>query len=244
MRWLTRQWHGQGPDAEHLAVLTDAEGEALAAAYRAHNEALRPQLPVTLRRFMGEPDELGYADLHDAVLDWWALDEPRSLTLALVCRAYAAQLGADGFLEEIGYRRLVIQYRGRVELVGTGEADLHRWLDDMDTEFLYDEVDLVDDGRFEHRHLLWPRGEFGVRFEDVGVIATAPVPARAFTQYWRQRGFESSSAFPRLLRAHEVSRDGVHRLRRKLDNFAFATEKLRDRGRRGADDSKDPELPG
>ena len=174
MKWLTREWHGGG--------LSDAEYEARLEHCRDHHERLRPRLPAGLRLLAGEPDDLGYVSLHDAVVDWWVLDGSRSLAMEVFC--------GD---EEIGYRRLVVQYRGRVELVGACEGDLRRWLDDSRTEFLYDEVDVLDDGRFEHRHLLWPEGEFGVRFEDVVVIA-AHVLASGAWEYGRRRRFESSSA--------------------------------------------------
>jgi hypothetical protein len=137
MKWHTRQWHGTE------GGLTEAEWEALDAGYTAHTEAVLPHLPEALRLLSGQPDELGYVSLRDGVVEWWVLDRPRSLTLQLFC----------GDLQ-LGYRRLVLQYRGRIELVGADEQDLRRWLDDTRTEFLYDEVDIVEDGRFEHRHLL------------------------------------------------------------------------------------------
>jgi hypothetical protein len=185
MKWLTRDWQGFGRE------LTEAEVEALEAGYRAHIEAVRPRLPAALRLFAGEQDDLGWVSLHDGVVEWWVLDRPRSLTLQLFC--------GDG---RIGYRRIVLQYRGRVELIGADERDLARWLDDPHTEFLYNEIDILDDRRFEHRHLLWPQGEFGVRFEDV-VVVSAPVPGSTFTLVWRRKRLEASRAFTRPAEAWE-----------------------------------------
>jgi len=37
----------------------------------------------------------------------------------------------------------------------------------------YQEVDALPDGRFEHRHLLWPQGEFGIRFNGISVAVAA-----------------------------------------------------------------------
>ncbi len=75
MTWLTRDWTGFGRD------MTEAEYEARLEQYRAHHEAVRPRLPDGLQLLRGVPDDLGYVSLHDAVVDWWVLDEPRSLTL-------------------------------------------------------------------------------------------------------------------------------------------------------------------
>jgi hypothetical protein len=57
----------------------------------------------------------------------------------------------------------------RRELFGATEQQIARWLGDGRTELLFQEVDVAPDGRFEHRHLLRPEGEFGVRFADIAV---------------------------------------------------------------------------
>jgi hypothetical protein len=238
MKWRTRQWHGQGPDAEHLAELTDAECEAAEEAYQRHREAVLPRLPDGLRLLAGEPDDLGYVSLHDGEVDWWVLDGSRSLTLEVVCSFESVEASAAPG----GCRRVVIQYRERVELIGANEADLQRWLDNARTVFLYDEVDVLDDGRFEHRHLLWPRGEFGVRFDDI-VVVSVPMPGSVLREYLRRRDFESSAAFPRLVWAREAKRNLAHDLRRRLANLAFAIEEFRGRGEDHADGSEGPKAP-
>jgi hypothetical protein len=147
MKWMTRQRYG--------GELSEDEEAAVLAGYRAHMTSVLPRLPETLHIFAGQPDAMGYVSLHDGRIEWWAFDDDRSFTLQVIC----------GWLP-IGYRRLVIQYRGHVELFGASESDVAGWLDDAKTEFLDDEVDVAPDNRFEHRFLLWPQGEFGVRFED------------------------------------------------------------------------------
>ena len=210
MRWLTRQWlHG---------ALTEAETDARLDQCRSHHEALLPRLPPGLRLLLGEQDELGYITLHDGAVEWWASDGSRSLTLELVCGN-----------EQVHYRRVLIQYRGRVELVGADEHDLRRWLNDLHTEFLYDEVDVLSDGRFEHRHLLSNDEEFGVRFEDI-VVVSAPLSVSALREYWRRRRFEFSSAYVRLVWAHAAGRELAWDIRRHLSNLAFAVDQLRHRG--------------
>ena len=100
----------------------------------------------------------------------------RSLTLQIFC--------GDN---QIGYRRLTLQYEGHIELAG---ADLHQlaaWLDEPETEMLYDEIDVIAQDRFEHRHLLWPNGEFGVRFDRAATIST-PVGEEVYEQVLAAKG--------------------------------------------------------
>ena len=154
--------------------------------------------------FAGQPDEAGYVSLHDGRVEWWALDGATSSTLQV--------LGGD---EQLGYRRLVIQYRGRVEVFGASESDIAGWLDEAETELLYDEVDVTENGRFEHRLLLWPQGEFGVRFEDA-VLVSAPVPASTYWLVIRRKWLESSATVGRLLDAWEAGCRRAHGLRVRL----------------------------
>jgi hypothetical protein len=63
--------------------------------------------------------------------------------------------------------------------VGAGEQELEAWLGDSQTQLIVQEVDALLDGRFEHRHLLWPRGEFAIRFTSIEV-ATGPASAEEY----------------------------------------------------------------
>jgi hypothetical protein len=186
MKWLTRRWT-QGE-------LSEDEEAAVDAGYLSHVQAVRSRLPEALWLFAGQPDEMGYVSLHDGRVEWWVLDGARSLTLQVICGDH-----------QIGYRRLVIQYRGQVDVFGASESDVAGWLDDAETELLYDEVDIADENRFEHRSLLRPQGEFGVRFEDVVVVSASA----SSSTYWlvrRRKKLESSATVERLLKAWEVSR--------------------------------------
>ncbi len=186
MKWFTTEWAG--------GELSEDEDEARRTDYLSHVQAMLPRLPEALRPFTGEPDEMGHVTLHDGRVEWWPLDEARSFTVQVIC----------GYLQ-IGYRRLIIQYRGQVEIFGASESDVAGWLNDAETEFRYDEVDVASDGRFEHRFLLWPRGEFGVRFEDV-VLVSAPTSYNAYDLVWRRKRFESSATFKRVKKAWETAR--------------------------------------
>jgi len=170
MRWLTRSWISNMGTAEHKGA---------AEAARTHSKAIFPLLPPALKLFAGRPAEAadddregdGYLWLHDGRVEWWAFAPPdRSLTFQVNCFVW--------FRKSTAYRRVTLQYSQAVELVGADVAQLERWLENPETTFHYDEVDVVGEGRFEHRHLLRPAGEFGVRFSDIALIVAPLDPTR------------------------------------------------------------------
>jgi hypothetical protein len=156
MRWLTRDWHGSGENP-----LSDAEVAEHTAAYERHCEAVLPRLPDDLKTLAGQPIDGHYRNLHDGRVEAWEARLPNRFVLQIVCGDLCH-----------GYERLRVEYRG-AELLGVSEYDLAAWLSNERTELLYQEVDALPDGPFEHRHLLWPKGEFGIRFKDIAVTATA-----------------------------------------------------------------------
>jgi hypothetical protein len=48
---------------------------------------------------------------------------------------------------------------------------------DANTEIIYDEVDVASDGRFVHRLLLWPDGEYEVVFTALADRRISATPA-------------------------------------------------------------------
>lgn len=174
--------------------MADPQYQQATQAYLAHNREVLPALPESLRAFAGEEDAYGFVSLHDGRIEWWALALPdRSLTLAVFC--------GD---KQIGYRRLTLQYEGRIELVGTNFAQLAAWLDHPETEMLYDEVDVIAQDRFEHRHLLWPAGEFGVRFDRANTIS-APVGEEVYGQVLATKGLPFSTPASSICRSGSAS---------------------------------------
>jgi hypothetical protein len=88
----------------------------------------------------------------------------QELTLKLVC----------GDLQR-GYERLTLRYR-QAELVGANAEAIRQWL--ADGERVADEIDRTGVG-YEHRILVWPAGEFGVRFTAVAIeLGAADASAR------------------------------------------------------------------
>lgn len=156
MRWLTRDWHGFGDTPLSKAQVSERE-----TAYERHREAVMPLLPEDFQALAGAPIDGTYHSLDDGRVESWTLEPPERMVLTVVAPA------DDG-----GYERLRVDYHG-VELVGASDQELAVWLGDPQTQLIVQEVDALLDGRFEHRHLLWPRGEFAIRFTSIEV-ATGP----------------------------------------------------------------------
>ncbi len=100
---------------------------------------------------------LALSDLHDArFLD--VTHDAHARTLAVRLRI--------GF-KRIGYSDLHVRYDA-VELSAL-DGEPSALLADPATEVIYHEVDVAENGRFEHRMLLSPRGELTVRFENLAI---------------------------------------------------------------------------
>jgi hypothetical protein len=152
MRWLTREWAN--------GSLSEADFRERARAERRHRESVLSRLPASLRTLSGDPVDGRYRSLHDGRINSWELRLPDRFILELTA--------GD---RQYGYERLRLEYRD-VELLGVSEQQLDSWFNDESTELLYDEVDVAGDGRFEHRVLLTPDGEFGVSFGSRALTAT------------------------------------------------------------------------
>lgn len=101
---------------------------------------------------------LALSDLHDArFLDVEHDAEARVLTLRL----------RTGF-RRIGYADLHLRYED-AELLAT-DGDPAALLAAPQTEVIYHEVDVRDDGRFEHRLLLSPRGQLTIAFNHLRIF--------------------------------------------------------------------------
>lgn len=57
-------------------------------------------------------------------------------------------------------------------LVGAVPEDLDRWLGgERPAEIMWDEVSIAATGSYEHRLLLDPDGEFGIRFASLNILS-------------------------------------------------------------------------
>jgi hypothetical protein len=148
MRFFTKEWLS--------GELTDAAFDAVPTAYHLHLAML--QLPLDV-------STLTTVDIHDAVL--LAIQhEPQSAQLTLLFRC--------GDLQR-GYFNLNIKYSG-VVLDEETLSVVYKAMQTQD-EFLYDEVDRLDD-HFEHRFILSSHNEVRVSFATV-TVDSYPVECRA-----------------------------------------------------------------
>ncbi len=138
MRWFTRDCLTGG--------LADEEWQLRYDSYAAHLEDLTPQLadgvaalhPSVTNLHDGQPSEWGYVG--------------RTLRLRVLI----------GDLQQ-GYEWVEIEYDDAELFPDRIAEDLASW-PLSDCEIGADELTVTSDGRMEQRFLLWPEGEFGVRF--------------------------------------------------------------------------------
>lgn len=159
MKFFPRDWPDGSSGASH---------EAAYAAYMDRIREVASELPADLLALAN-----GYS-LHDGLIQGACLDRKQlHLTIQLIC----------GDLVR-GYSRAELQYTG-LTLPGCAFEDLHRVVSCDDTEILWNEVDLVQHGLYEHRFLCWPDGEFAVQFSAFALKVT-PREGREFTP-WKPR---------------------------------------------------------
>jgi hypothetical protein len=144
MRWFDRDYVTGG--------LTDESWSARQTDYAAHIETIRPLLTD------GAEHLVTSIQLHDGQVAEWTYQPDASFVVRLLV----------GDLQR-GYEWLTLGY-GDASLVSTTESDLGRWWSaELPNEIVEDEVDWIGDHRYEHRMLLWPVGEVGVRFSTLVV---------------------------------------------------------------------------
>ena len=165
MKFFTRSWAS--------GDLPDQEVEEVINRYWGRIDEIEPQLPPRLATLARK------ISLHDGLIHHVNVDLPEAnLTLDLVC----------GDLQ-IGYFDLRLQYRC-VDWSSVDRKILARRALDEETEVLYDEVDRLADGSYEHRLLFWPEDEVAFRFSNFD-FQQKPRPARDFerpTQVYLESG--------------------------------------------------------
>ncbi|MCP3099862.1 hypothetical protein LZ198_13385 [Myxococcus sp. K15C18031901] len=151
MKWLTRAWHG--------GDLTEEEDAQVNAAYSRHLAEIAPRLRD------GAEVLVSAVNLHDGQVQGW--QGPSEGVFEL--RALIGDL-------QVGYEFITLRYRD-ADLIGVPPHDFSALgLTHPGAGLLYAEVDIAEDGRFEHRVLCWPDSEFGVRFRSVEVTRRPASP--------------------------------------------------------------------
>jgi hypothetical protein len=140
MKWFT---------AESRYTDDEVDWGKRVAEYERHLEHLAPHL-------RDGAEQLPTINVHDARIQHWEYDPGQHLRLVL----------RIGDLQR-GYERVTLEYMD-ADAVGSAEPDTDtRALAEAGIEVLYDEIDRADDGRYEHRLLLWPDGELAIRFSSL-----------------------------------------------------------------------------
>ncbi len=154
MKWFSNAWyHG---------VKTEEEFEWPYKFYLEHCSHTTPLVPENLRRFLGEQVNGRHTWIHDATVVEWEDSSPDAFTITWDCPHEQT---------EDDFERLTVVYSGNVELFDVDSDQIATWLNDPETEFIFDELEIVGEDRFEHRHLMLPKGDFGVRFSTASVTS-------------------------------------------------------------------------
>lgn len=153
MRYFTRGWAN--------GELTEEEGAAVNAAYRARIAEIAPRLPPAMIRLRQG------VSLHDAVIESVRWDPSRKrLRLALVAEAL-----------EVGYQLLELTYHGA--MLGKARIDsLRNVVSNKGACVLYQELDISEDGDLVHRLLFYPNEEVTIDFRSLDYTSTPRADAR------------------------------------------------------------------
>jgi hypothetical protein len=152
MKWFDRNYV--------TGSLDDEDWERRRAEYSRHLERVAADLGD------GAEELIASMNLHDAQVQEWAWAD-RVFTL----RVLAGDI-------QRGYEVMTLRYED-AELHGATDDDLARWrLTEPGVELVEDEVDLSPGERCEHRLLVWPDGEFAIRFGALRITSEPAQPSQ------------------------------------------------------------------
>ena len=142
MRYFTRGWAN--------GDLSDDEYARMPEAYARRLAEIAPRLPAAMLKLARE------ISLHDGLIARmrWRPNS-KELTMTLVTGSVGP-----------GYRTTTLTYVGALLGKSRIEALRNAGLD-RETQLLYDEVDIDDDGLLVHRILFWPREEVTIDFSEL-----------------------------------------------------------------------------
>jgi hypothetical protein len=152
MRWLTREWASGG--------LGEIEYEERWSSYLAHRNEVRPRLTRGADRLLDS------IHLHDGQVRSFDYRPRHMLQVCVLI----------GDLQ-VGYEFVEMSYAEAELGLEAGVTISSLNLFGSDTEIIYDEVDTTSDGRFVHRVLLWPEGQYEVVFTAFADRRTPATPA-------------------------------------------------------------------
>jgi hypothetical protein len=132
------------------AVLSDEDFEKAFSDYQEYENRIRPKLPRQMQRLFGE------ISLHDGIiLNVLIREDKKDLTLTL--RAGDLQ---------VGYFTIEIHYTG-VKLLKKEKIKLQSIAKNKKLELLYDEIYLMESGRYEHSIIFHPVRDIKIECENI-----------------------------------------------------------------------------
>jgi hypothetical protein len=145
MKFYTKKWY-QGK-------LPHRESELIVKKYNQYFRKVLSKIPTLFRHHIKN------LNLHDGLIDQFVIDKSKKeICLSLIC--------GDN---QRGYSKVEIKYK-EPQGVGAATHKIRKLLQNRDTEILYDEFDLSNDGRFIHRYLFWPEFiELKISFKSLNV---------------------------------------------------------------------------
>jgi hypothetical protein len=174
VKWFSREWQSGG--------LTDEAVRGIEADYVAHVERIRPLLPPGLQILL---EAGGWASLHDGrfVQVQHKVGRPDLLLVDIAAWTSRGRTKVGNAWDE-PRMHVRLAYEG-AEVISPGASELDGIIRNPKTEILAGEVDVDENGVFEHRMLLWPREspEFVVRFQSVEVAVVRFIDGRADILY-------------------------------------------------------------
>jgi len=139
MKYFTQQWV--------RGDMTDDESDAVVPAYWDYLTTLLPKMPPVVQELATT------VNVHDALIEMVVFHRAaQHLRLELLV----------GDLQE-GYTGIHLSYSNAV----FDPAMLKVIASDLESEVLYDELDVLPNGHFEHRILFWPYRELVISFDSL-----------------------------------------------------------------------------
>jgi hypothetical protein len=143
LKFFTRLWASGG--------LTNEETDRIRDAYWNSIETLLPHLPTQLAA-------LATTNLHDSLPESVIVDR---INKSILLTVLAGDLSS-------GYFKLTITYYD-VDIDDIDISTFSHVLGHPNSELLFDEVDIVNEGKFVHRILFYPYGEFTITFSSINI---------------------------------------------------------------------------
>lgn len=154
MKYFTQEWAS--------GVLPDEEWQNIPLKYEQHLHSILDRLPESIKELANN------TNLHDGLIRRILVNR-KNKTIAIELRCGDLQCG---------YFDIDMEYSG-VNFETADLVNLAKIARDRNTELLYDEVDIGENGNYVHRILFHPLNEISIIFSTLKTIKTSK-PDRSF----------------------------------------------------------------